>query len=223
MHVLKTTLDGNPNIGLYGIVTNNICLLGSEVPDKTAEEIQKTLDVPVHKITIAGTSLIGAFLVSNSKKLLIPSLIFDHELEKIKQLGLNYSVINTELTALGNNIIINDHACFINPEFSKSTRKELSQALQIEPKEMEIGSSLTVGSCIAFNSAGGVVHKDIDQETVRKLESELKLELQLGSINGGNPLIRSGVIANDNGFIVGEHSTGPEVQNLDEGLGFIKY
>ena len=70
MHILKTNFNGNPNVGLFGFATDEYCLLGKEIKKYVAKEIEKVLKVPVHQITLAGTSLIGAFAVGNSKILL---------------------------------------------------------------------------------------------------------------------------------------------------------
>jgi translation initiation factor 6 (eIF-6) len=66
MHVLMTDINGNPNIGLYGFCNDNFCLLGNEVPEKKFKEIEDVLKVKCHRISIAGTSLIGVFVAGNN-------------------------------------------------------------------------------------------------------------------------------------------------------------
>ena len=51
----------------------------------------------------------------------------------------------------------------------------------------------------------------------------LKLKITRGTINFGSPYVRAGLVCNSNGFIVGDMSGGPEIQNVDESLGFIEY
>ena len=107
-HILITNFNGNPNVGLFGYCGEDFCLLGQGIPKRVCKEVEKILKVPVHKISIAGTSLIGVFCVGNKNGILIPSIAFEHEMKKLDELGIKYSLIDTKLTALGNNILIND-------------------------------------------------------------------------------------------------------------------
>ena len=95
MHLLMTNINGNPNVGLYGFANNKYVLVGREVPAALAQEIGKVLNVPVHQISIAGTSLLGVFLAGNDHKLLVPSIAFDSELRVLDKLGIPYAVIET--------------------------------------------------------------------------------------------------------------------------------
>jgi len=71
MGVLKTNIHGNSNIGLYMFCNDKFCLVGKSVEDIKIAEIERALKVPVHKITIAGTDLIGAFIAGNNNKIII--------------------------------------------------------------------------------------------------------------------------------------------------------
>ena len=74
MHVLIANVQGNPNVGLYGYANDQYCLLGTEVPSKTAKKIEKVLKVPTHRISMCGTSLVGVFVTGNNKCLLVPEI-----------------------------------------------------------------------------------------------------------------------------------------------------
>ena len=49
----------------------------------------------------------------------------------------------------------------------------------------------------------------------------MNVKVAKGSVNFGSPFISSGLICNKNGFIIGDISGGPEIQNADEALGFL--
>jgi translation initiation factor 6 len=225
MHILKTDINGNPNIGLYGFATNKYCFLGEEVSQELADKISKILNVPCFKLNIAGTSLLGVFLVGNDENLLIPKIAFPWEIEKIdkisKEIGFKYHIIETELTALGNNIICNNNACLINPEFNDNVKKQITNALNLQIKEGKIADLPTVGSLAVLNKKGCAIHRDAEQFEIDFINSLLKTDCETATINMGNPFIKSGVIVNDNGFIVGNLSGGPEITYLDEIFGFL--
>ena len=97
------------------------------------------LKVPVHRVTLAGTSLVGVFTAGNSNCLLLPPICFEEELEALDKLGIKYEVIQTKLTAIGNNILANDNGALINPDFEASAVKQIKEALKVPVKEATIG------------------------------------------------------------------------------------
>src|SRR3989344_5065821 len=102
MHVLITDINGNPNVGLYGFANDHFCLLGEEVPEATAKQMGQVLGVPVHRISLCGTSLIGVFCAGNNHGVVIPDIVFADERKHLEKLGIPFTVIKTRHTALGN-------------------------------------------------------------------------------------------------------------------------
>ena len=222
MHVLMTNFNGNPNVGLYGYCNNKYCLLGKEVPESEAKQIGEVLGVPVHQITICGTSLIGVFITGNSKTLLVPEIAFDYELKILDKLGIDYTVIRCNATALGNNILCNDSGCLVNPEFSSDQKKTIRQALGVNLKPGTIAGLDTVGSIAVHNSHACLVHRDITKEELQVIEELLDIKCVSSTINMGSSYLRSGILCNDHGFVVADASGGPEVVNAEEELGFLE-
>ncbi len=219
MHLYKAL--GDPNIGLYCFTTNKFCLIGMEIPDKHVKKIEEALSVPVHRITIAGTSMVGAFVNGNDNCLLVPEITYDEELEQLDNLGIKYKVITSKLTALGNNIICNNNGIVLNQDFLPETVKEIEEALGIKSNKLSIADLDTVGSLVSLNSSYAIVHFDISDEEIQAIESTLKVKLFKGSVNLGNPYIRSGLLCNDNGLVAGGLTSGPELVDIDKNLGFL--
>ena len=214
MHALKTSFNSNPNIGLYGIATDEYCLLGLDVPKKSAEKISKTLEVPIYRLNICGTSLWGVFCAANNNCLLVPSIAFDSELRALKKLGINYKVIRTKQTALGNNILCNNTGCLVNPEFSADTKKEIRLALNVKLRPGTIAGLEHVGALGAVNQTAGVVHQDVTKEEIEYLGDALEIDISTGTISFGTPYIRSGLLVNSKGFAISSSSTPIEIQNV---------
>ncbi len=221
MHILTTNINGNPNLGLVGDCNNDYCLVGKEVPESRAEKIGQALKVPVHRINICGTSLLGVFLAGNSKMLLVPHIAFDDEIEELNKLGIKHTIIKTDLTALGNNLLCNDKGCLANPDFSANVKKQIRQALDVTLHPGVIADLNIVGSLAVLNSKGCLVHQDITKAEEKEIKGLLGLNCITGTVNMGNPFIKSGVLCNDKGFVIGDQSGGPEITNADEALGFI--
>ncbi len=221
MNIAKANVHGNPNIGLYGFANNKYCLLGREVPAKVVKSIKETLNVPVHQLNICGTSMIGVFLAGNDNCLLIPELVFENELKQLDKLGIKYKLIKTKLTALGNNILCNNKGCLVNPEFSADTKKEIRKALNVPLKPGRIADLDAVGSLGAANDEGAIVHNEITKKETNYTEELLKVKVTPLTLNLGNPYIRSAIIGNNNGFVVGGRSSGVEINYAYEALGFL--
>lgn len=224
MHALVTDFNGIVNIGLYIFVNDKFALIGREVPDKTEEQIKEVFKVPVHRITLAGTSLIGVFAAGNNDCVLIPGITFEHEREELQKLGVNFKVFNTKLTGLGNNIIMGKSCAFVSPEFSDVEVKKISELMNIDAEKAKLGNINAIGNLAVLNIEKGnaLVSNDLNQEELRIIEKRLKVNATPGSVNMGSPYIKSGVAVNKHGFAMGSASGGPELANADEALGFLE-
>jgi translation initiation factor 6 len=216
MKIAKMSFHGNPNIGLYAYPTDRFCLLGRDVPAQYEQQISKYLGVPVHRINIAGTSLIGALIAGNSSCLLVPKIAFDEELKELSRLGINFKVFNSDLTALGNNIFCNAHGAVVSDAYSEKEAEELEKILGVKVVRMSIAGAKAVGSAIAANSKAGLIHQDASEEEKRLAEKTLGIPLERTTVNFGNPFVSSGVILNSNGLIMGEPTTTIELMQIQE-------
>ena len=221
VHAIKLDINGDPNIGLYGVATDKFCLLGKSVPEKLAKKIEAVLKVPVYQIKLYGTDLIGIFAVANSNCVLIPDIIFEKELAELKKLPIKFELIKTEKTALNNNILCNDKIAFASKEYTKEEVEKIKQALGVKVVQMPIAGTNLPGSCSILTSKGAIFNPNIKPSEIKQIEAELGFEIGLGTINLGNNFVASGLIANSNGFIVGSLTSGFEIMRIDEALIFI--
>ena len=220
-HVLVTNLNSNPNVGLYGYATDKYCLLGTEVPEEICSEISEVLDVPIIRMNIAGTSLLGVFLSGNNNCLLVPKIAFPNELEILDKHKIKYRIIDTKLTCLGNNIICYDSGCVVNNEYGEKEIKAFKEALKVEVVKAKIAGLNTLGSLAVHTKKGLLCHHEILEHEADLLKKILKVEVYTGTVNMGVPFIGSGILCNNKGFVIGDASGGPEIVNADETLGFI--
>jgi translation initiation factor 6 len=220
-HVLVTNFNSNPNIGLYGYATDKYCLIGTEVPEDTAKEIGEILDVPIIRMNIAGTSIIGVFLNGNNKCLLVPKIAFPNELETLNKNKIKYKLIDTKLTCLGNNIICNDNGCVISSDYGERELKAFREALKVNVVKAKIAGLNTLGSLAVHTKKGLLCHHEVLEHEAELLKKVLKVEIFTGTVNMGVPFIGSGILCNNKGFVIGDASGGPEIVNADEALGFI--
>ena len=220
MHVDKIDINGSSLVGLYILPLDDVVLVGYDVPESYDKTIEEVFSVPVRRISIAGTSLIGAFLATDGHTLLIPHIIFPHEEEAIKD--LSYIKIETNHTCLGNNIVFTKKGMLVNPDLESDVRKQLESALQIPIGDITINEVPTIGSLMAHNGSYGLITNEVSQTQLDTLQEFLGLTLMGGSVNMGATHIASGVAVNKHGFIIGESSGGPEIINADQAFGFLE-
>ncbi|MBD3262771.1 translation initiation factor IF-6 [Candidatus Woesearchaeota archaeon] len=225
-HAAIMSFHGDPNIGLYGVATDKFCLLGRNISKKQVKTIKEVLDVPVIQIGLYGTDLVGLFAVANSKVVLLPEIIFKSELKKLKaeltKLNVDVKLIKTEHTALGNNILLNDKISIISSVYSNAKKKQIEKIIGVKLKKIKLSGLSIPGSIGVITNKGGIFTPHLTDADIKKVEKLLGFEIGLGTVNLGNPFISSGIIANSNGFIVGDHSSGYEIGRIDESLGFLK-
>lgn len=221
MKILQTSFNGNPNIGLLGLATNQYCLLGYEVSEQQATDIEAVLKVPVYRLSIAGTSLVGVFCAANSHTLLVPSIVMDHERETLDSLEIEYQIIRGKMTALGNSILLNDNGAALNPELEDDQLRDIRKKLDLPSECLKLADLPTIGSLGVSNSIGTLLARDSSPEERAAIERLLKTECNPGTVNQGSNHVRSAIICNDHGLIIGDRSRGLEAGTAFESL-FLK-
>ena len=147
---------GNPLIGLYAKVSEDFAVIG--VPDEKLESfLRETLGVEVVSTTVAGSELVGAMVVINSRGVVVCSEITGKELEKLRS-KVEVKVVNTPMTCLGNNFCVNDRGGISHPDLDSDTVEEISKFLEIEIARGTIGGIKTVGMAAVITNKGGIVH-----------------------------------------------------------------
>jgi translation initiation factor 6 len=217
MRVFKTTFASNPNVGLYMYCSNKYCLVGSQVPSKQVKKIEEVFGVPVIRMSVAGTPLLGPFLAGNDNCLLVPPVIFDFELNILKQNKIPYKVINTKLTALGNNLVCNNNGAIINDEFEKEAVEEIKKALKVEVKFGRIAGLEIPGSLCVANDQIAVVHDKISNKEIALVEKVLKVSVLPVTIDY-NPYIRGGFVLNNSGYLITDTVNTLELTAIDQAL-----
>jgi len=213
---LRTKFNGDPNIGLYGFATDDYCLLGLEPNKKILRQIKTTLKSNIKFSTIAGTELTGLFIAGNRNGIVLPKIIEKYELKKLKKLfDLNFEIIKSRQTALGNLILCNDKGCLISTNLKKF-KKIISDVLGCEVEIGTVANLDIIGSVTSTNNVGCLCHRETTEEEMIKIEKILKVKVDVGTVGYGSPFIKSGIIVNNRGIVFSEFSTGPEIGRFEE-------
>ena len=215
-------INGNSNVGLYAYATDEYCLLGKGLADEVMDAFKRAFDVPIYEINIGGSQQIGAYLNGNSKCLLVPSLVTQHEIDTLNELGIKFEIVETVNTALGNNLIVGEKHFFYFPGFEPSAVKRVESILGISGTSLFLEDWDVIGSIAVVSSKGGLIQKNVPDEVISLLSEKLDLTFEKGTVNFGSHILGSGIVVNNTGMIIGNASAGIEVTNADLAFGFLE-
>ena len=158
-------------------------------------------------------------MAGNNKGIILPYLVKDEELEILrKSIGdeLNIGVLPSKKTAVGNIILANDKAALVHPELDKKTLKFIEDVLDVPVEQGTIAGISTVGSVAVVTNKGMLVHPETSAEELKFLEELFKVRVDVGTVNFGVSFIKTGIVVNSYGALVGERTTGPEIMRIEQ-------
>jgi len=209
-------------VGLCGFANDKFCLVSQSSSAQKNKKISETLRVPTTCLNICGTSLVGAFVAGNNHCILLPQIVFDSEIAILEKAKIPYKILETDYTALGNNLVANDKACLISPHL-EHLKSQIKEYLNVEKIEVfTINDIPTIGALITLNDKGCYVSAMASDAEAQKIEEFFGIPVTRGTVNLGSSYVSSGLIVNNNGFIFGKSTGGPEAVAIDSALGFIE-
>ena len=219
----RMNLTGSPNLGVYISVNDEVAIVPFNLSTEVEDIVKETLEVDTIKTSIAGCNLNGALAVGNSNGFVVSPYINEKELQTLEDAGLNVSLMPGKYTAVGNIIAANDHGAIAGPEIGEEAIKVIEDTLKVPVEISSIADSNIVGSSSLITNKGFLAHRDASYEELEFVEEVFKVEGNIGTVCKGMPLVGACGIANSQGAIVGESTTGPEMARLEESLGFLDW
>jgi translation initiation factor 6 len=215
MHAEQVTVNGEDFIGLLGFATDRYAILSPQF------ERDAVLDVPTMVEKVYSTNLVGLFCAGNSNGLLLPYFVSDNELDTISRFAKSHGVkvgrIEERYTALGNMMAVNDKGAYVSEVIRDY--KMIEDILGVEVSLGSVGGHVEVGAYVLATNRGFLAHPDA-QRQLGDIGSVLKVGGMVGTVNCGIPFVKSGLIANSNGYLAGGKTTPIEMQRIEDALGF---
>lgn len=220
MGAAKYSIEGSDYVGVFATATDKYVLIGNVLKERSKKYSFETLKVPVIGVTATGTSLIGLFMRANSNGIIVSNLAEDYEIAALKELGLgvNIATLDSNLNAIGNNILANDKIAIINPDYGREHVKLIQDVLGVEVIKEEIGGFKTVGANNILTNKGFVTNNNTADQEKEKIDKILGFDSIRTTANTGSLNIGLSTISNSNGVIVGENTTGYELARIMEAL-----
>ncbi len=207
---------GSSYVGLFLVTNDKYCVAPLQLTKIAEKEIEKTLDVKVLKTSIYETSLIAVFSKMNNKKIFLPNNVLPREVETIEK-DLKVKILNTK-KSLGNLVALNDYGAIVSPELDDESIKKIEEE-GLTTEKMSVANTPVVGSSILSTNNGFVMNPNASEEEVKKVKDTLNVNGGFSTANVGDSFIRNSAIANKNGLLAGELTTGHELNRIEEALG----
>ncbi len=219
----KLTVFGNSNIGVYIFANNKFALIPPGLPDSDKRKIREVLQVDLVEVKIAESILNGVLVAGNDNGILLPRIVKPEEVDELRAViggSVRIEVMQgLRSTALGNLVAANNRAALISPVIDRVAAERIAEILGVQRFEVRrLAEIPTIGSMLVVNSYGGLVHPGVEDHELQMLNELFGVEFIRGTVNFGLYFVKAGIVANDNGVLVGEDTTGPEIAQITQAL-----
>ncbi len=220
MKVVKQRLFGSDFIGAYAVASERFVFCFRGIEGRKMEMLAETLIVKPVGLTIADSDLIGIFSRANSNGILLSNLATEDELAALRALGLdiNIGVLDSRLCAVGCNVLANDKIAFINSDYSAGEAKVIEDTLGVETVRAQTGGYKTVGANNILTDSGLVINNRSTDEEKRYVEGASGFRAVRSTANTGALAIGLAGAANSKGIVIGDATTGYELNRILEYL-----
>jgi translation initiation factor 6 len=220
--VLRTAFAGSPYVGVFARATDSVLVVRHDADDDLVEQLADELEVPAVPTTIGGSDTVGSLVAGNSNGLVVTGRVTDRERDRLRDaVDGSIGVLPGKRNAAGNVVLANDTGAYVHPELSADAVGVVADALDVPVERGELGGTRTVGTAAVATNDGVLCHPKATEEELEFLDDHLGVHADLGTVNYGAPLVGSGLLANDHGYVVGEDTSGHELGRIEQTLDFI--
>lgn len=211
----KLRIMGSDYVGLFTVCNDTLAFVPKGLDKKEKDLIEKTLDVKVVETKIYESSLLAVFSKMNNKEIILPSYANSTEIENIEK-EIKVKIIDTD-HALGNLIELNDTSIILSQTLNFEEVKEFSK-LKLNLLQTNIAKNDTVGSSLLLTNKSFLINPNASDEEIKLIQDLTKFKGGASTSNTGDILVRNSILANKNGIIVGDRTTGHEMNRIEEAL-----
>ncbi|WP_126663832.1 translation initiation factor IF-6 [Haloterrigena salifodinae] len=218
----RLAFAGSAYVGVFARATDSCVLVRPDVDDDVVADLTDELEVPAVQTTVGGSSTVGALATGNENGLLVSARVLEYEREALEEaVDVPVAELPGNINAAGNVVLANDYGAYVHPDLPRETVQIVEDTLEVPVERGDLAGVRTVGTAAVATNSGVLCHPKATDEELDVLEETLDVRADVGTVNYGAPLVGSGLIANESGYIVGEDTTGPELGRIEDALGYL--
>lgn len=220
MTVVKRDIEKNTHIGLFMLATDEFVLLPEQLGEDERESIAGVLGADPIPTRIAGTSLIGVFSAGNASGVVVPYIVRGEEVKRLRDYGIEVLVISDVPTAMGNLIAANDRGAVVSRSIREENARKIAEFLGLEEWEWRnVAETDLTGASIVATNGGFLAHPNTSEEEMQMLKGVFGVGGATTTVNYGDPFVRTAVVANSRGVIVGGDTSPVELMRIEDVMG----
>jgi len=220
--VLRATFTGSSYVGVFARVVDDLLLVRPDVEDDLAETLGAELDADVLATTVGGSNTVGSLAVGNENGIVVSTRVTDRERARITEAADRpVAELPGRINAAGNVVLANNYGAYVHPDLPRKAVTTVGETLAVPVERGDLADVHTVGTAAVANNTGVLCHPNAREPELQAIEAALDVRADVGTVNYGAPLVGAGLLANNDGYVVGEDTTGPELGRIEETLGFI--
>ncbi|MFB6070648.1 MAG: translation initiation factor IF-6 [Halanaeroarchaeum sp.] len=220
--MLRTAFFGSPYVGVFAEATDDYVIVRPDLDADVVEALGEEFDAPVVETTVGGSATVGALLAGNGNGILVTGRATDRERDRLADAtDRPVAAIPGRINAAGNVVLANDAGAMVHPDLSREAVTVVADTLDVPVTRGDVADVHTVGTAAVATNRGALCHPKSTDAELDAVEDALGVPADVGTINYGGPLVGSGLLANDVGYVVGEDTTGPELGRIEDALGYV--
>ncbi len=218
----RLAFAGSAYVGVFARATDSCVLVRHDVDDDVVADLSDELEVPAVPTTVGGSSTVGALATGNENGLLVSSRILEYERETLEdEVDVPVAELPGSINAAGNVVLANDYGAYVHPDLPREATQIVKETLEVPVERGDLAGVRTVGTAAVATNTGVLCHPKATDAELDGLEDALDVRADVGTVNYGAPLVGSGLVANEAGYVVGEDTTGPELGRIEDALGYL--
>lgn len=211
----RIEIGGNPYVGVFCASNDELTIIAPDVPKAGVRHIVGALDTNPVITSIGHSTVVGSLVAMNSKGILASPFIEEDEIEAI---GDGVYPLPHRLSAVGNNVLCNDHGAVVHPGYDDETVAFIQEVLGVPVVRGTVAGVRTVGSVAIATNKGALCHPYARPGEMDLLKSTLRVPVQITTANYGAAQVGACIVANTHGAVVGSRTTPIELGRIEEGL-----
>lgn len=220
--LVQLEFNGSPYLGVFARANDGHVLCPRSVPDGVRDDLADALEVDPVVTNLGGGTILGALSVMNGEGVVVTDFAAEHELEALEEAGLSAARLPGRFNAAGNNVLANDAGALVNPDLGDDAVACVEETLGVPVATGTVAGLKTVGSAACVTGRGALCHPKATDDELEAIEEHLHVEADIGTVNHGTPYIGAGIVANTKGAAIGVPSTGPELNRIEDALGYLR-
>ena len=212
----RLQIAGNPYVGVFCAANDEMLIVPPDVPRSAVRHIEGALETRSIVTLVGHSTVVGSLLAMNSKGILASPFIEDDEIDTI---GDAVYPLPHRLSAVGNNVLCNDHGAIVHPGYDDETVAFIREVLGVPAVRGTVAGVRTVGAVAVATNKGALCHPYAKPGEMDLLKSTLRVPVVITTANYGAAQVGACMVANSHGAVVGARTTPIELGRIEEGLG----